>query len=477
MVTAILISVALVALVLLVSSLHLALRDYSLIKFEAIAARNGGMARVEPVLADVPGNVLAMGFLRVVCHVALTLAVIAAFGVFHVEAPASGPPVLMDSAAGETAAGSVTVDFSRLFLAFITASVLVYLFGTVIPTSVAEHAGERLIYTFAPAIRAVHVLAAPIRVLGLLDGMIRRLAGVHAVTEAQEIEEEILSVVSEGEREGSIGETEREMIESVVEFRQLAAKDVMTPRTEVQGLELTDDLRAIREFIERCGHSRIPVYVGDLDHVVGMLYAKDLLKYIAADGSGFRLRPLLRPAVFVPETKQLTELLRELRARKVHVAIVIDEHGGTTGLVSFEDILEEIVGDIQDEYEPTEPEAPEIVVDAAARSAELEARAYVENANEALAPLGIAIPERDDYDTVGGYVLDALGRIPLPGERFSTDTYTVTVLEAETTRVTRLRIEAKSPEDADNEAGADLSDSKGAVAGSGAAPAGAASEP
>lgn len=447
---------------LLLSSLHMALRDYSMIKFEELAQNNGGMERVEPILKDVSGHVLAVGFLRVLCTVAITVGVILAFGVFRVEAePLIVGPVEGPGALEADAGAHLTVSYGPLIGAFLVASGLIYFFCTVLPMSIAEHAGERLIYRFAPFLRAIHWLAAPIRIVTLLDGGIRRLAGAHHTTDQQEIEEEILSVVSEGERDGSIGETEREMIESVVEFRQLSAKDVMTPRTEIVGLELTDDLRAIRDFVKDCGHSRIPVYVGDLDHIVGVLYAKDLLRYIAADATGFKLKPLLRPAVFVLETKMLSELLHELRARKVHVAMVIDEHGGTTGLVSFEDILEEIVGDIQDEYEPTEPEQPEIVVNETARSAELEARAYIEDANEALAPIGVTLPEDAEFDTVGGYVLDALGRIPVPGESFSTDSYTVTVLDAETTRVTRLRIEAKSEgDDEEEEAGSDLSESK-----------------
>lgn len=469
MMLAAVIAVVAAVLGLYVASVYMALRDYSLRTMEEIAARASadggpGMARVEPIIADASGHVLAMGFLRVLCHVALTVSVCVALGVFQVSGLAEAA---VSSGPDPDGAARLTLDLPRLILAFFAASLLVYLFGTVIPMSIAEHAGERLIFASAPFIRAVHILAAPIRAVRVVDVGIRRLVGAHHVTDQQEIEAEILSVVSEGEREGSIGETEREMIESVVEFRQLTAQNVMTPRTEIVGLEMTDDLRAIRDFIKNCGHSRIPVYHADLDHIAGMLYAKDLLRYVAADITGFKLKPLLRPAVFVPEQKRLTDLLHELRARKVHVAIVIDEYGGTTGLVSFEDILEEIVGDIQDEYEPTQPEQPEIIVDPAARSAQLEARAYIEDANEALESLGISLPDDGDYDTVGGYVLDLLGRIPVPGESFTTDRFSVTVLDAETTRIIRLRIDAAAPADESAaDAGADVAESRESEVGS-----------
>ncbi len=423
------------ALGCLISSLHYALRDISLVKLEQLVEERGGARQVEAILSDADGHVLATGALRIVCNVVMTVCLLMLFDVFG-AAPAA-------QAADD--ARDVTLSLPRLAGAVVTASALLYILGLVVPMSIAEHAGERAIRAFAGLLRIVYLMAWPVRALTVFDLAIKRMAGVGHVSEGEQIEEEILSAVTEGEREGQLGETQREMIEAVVDFKARTVKEVMTPRTEIEGLELTDDLPAIRRFVESCGHSRIPVYVGDLDHIVGVLYAKDLLRFLGADTSGFRLRPLLRRPVWVPETKPLMELLYELRARKVHMAIVLDEYGGTTGLVTFEDILEEIVGEIQDEYEPQDESIPEISVNAEGRWAEIEARAYLKDANAALADIALSLPEGPEYDTVGGYVMAALGHIPVPGETIVQDSFTLTVLQAEPTRVTRVRVEAREP--------------------------------
>lgn len=421
------------ALGCLVSALHYALRDISLVKLEQLVEARGGARQIEAILSDVDGHVLATGALRVVCNVAITVCLLMLFSVFG-AAPA-----------GSAAAGGsgVTLDLPRLAGAVVMSSAVLYILGLVVPMSIAEHAGERVIKACAALLRVVYLLAWPVRALTVFDMAIKRLAGVGHVSEGEQIEDEILSAATEGEREGQLGETQREMIEAVVDFKARTVKEVMTPRTEIEGFELTDDLGFIRRFVESCGHSRIPVYVGDLDHIVGVLYVKDLLKFLGTDTSGLKLRPLLRRPVWVPETKPLTELLYELRARKVHMAIVLDEYGGTTGLVTFEDILEEIVGEIQDEYEPREEAIPEITVNERERWAEIEARAYLKDANSALADIGLELPEGPDYDTVGGYVLSALGHIPVPGETIGHDSFVLTVLQAEPTRVTRVRVAAR----------------------------------
>jgi putative hemolysin len=426
----------------LISSLHYALQDFSLVKMKELTERHGGEKAVEAVLSDVDGQLLATGALRAILNILITVAVLLLFGAFHVE----------QALTAEGVERAVTVRFGWMAAAAGVAWVLIYTFGLVLPMSIAEHAGERLIRACAGFLRLIHLLAWPMRAASIIDVAVKRLAGVEHVSEAEEIEDEILSAVTEGEREGNLGETQREMIEAVVDLRSQRVEDVMTPRTEIEGLELTDDLEHIRKFIESAGHSRIPVYTGDLDHIVGVLYAKDLLRWLGRDAKDFKLKPILRRPVWVPETKPLTELLYELRARKVHMAIVLDEYGGTTGLVTFEDLLEAIVGEIQDEYEQQDESVPEIVVDAEARAADVEARAYIEDANKALAPLGIALPESEEYDTVGGWVLAMLGHIPVKDESFSAEGVDVTVLEAEPTRVARVRVALRPPETDEQEA-------------------------
>ena len=188
-----------------------------------------------------------------------------------------------------------------------------------------------------------------------------------------------------------------------------------------------------------------------MDHVVGMFYIKDLLRWLAGDGvrvtgKPFELKSILRPAYFVPETKTIRELLQELVDKKVHVAMVADEYGGTSGLVTLEDIVEEIFGEIQDEYEQAEDDAAEIHVDPSERTADLDARAYIRDANAELKALGVELPEGEDYDTVGGLVVTSLGRIPEVGESLRVGPVLVTVMEAEPTRVNRVRLEVKEDE-------------------------------
>lgn len=440
----------------LVSSLHFALRDFSVRRLEKLAKDNGGMRKLERIVEDPESHAMSLGAVRVVLHIVLVIAMLYIFGI-----------------APKTAGGEVTWSLVRVTVAAALSVVLVYVFGLLIPTSVAQHAGERMIHSFSWLIRGTHVLAAPLHALRFVDEAVKRLAGAHHVTEKEELEGEILDVVEEGQREGSLGEMERDMIESVVELAGTTIEGIMTPRTEMEGLELTNDLAPIIEFIERAGHSRIPVWEGDPDHIVGILYVKDLLRFVGRDAAGFELKPLLRAALFVPESKPVLELLVELQAKKIHMAIVLDEYGGTAGLVTLEDILEEVVGEIEDEYEPKDEAPPEIVVDEASRSAVVDGRMYIRDANEALEAIEVEIPEHEDYDTVGGYVLAVLGHIPQAGETFFEGGRVVHVLEAEPTRVNKLRIEAQREEEKEIIEGAleevAAEDAAEGIAGSGAA--------
>lgn len=187
----------------------------------------------------------------------------------------------------------------------------------------------------------------------------------------------------------------------------------------------------------------MPVYERDLDHIVGILYARDLLKHLA-DASlrrVFDAKNVMRKPLFVPETKPLKDLLQEFRLRKVHLAIVLDEFGGTAGLITIEDVLEELVGEISDEHEPSGPAA---VAKLAEDKWEVDARTYVHEVN---AVIGLSIPEDEGYDTLGGYVSTVLGRIPEKGEEFETAAARWTVIDAEPTRVVRLGLTLLTPEE------------------------------
>lgn len=328
---------------------------------------------------------------------------------------------------------------------------LIWLFNVLISQSIAHHGPEKAIVLFSFMARFVHTAMGPVAlVVRFVDEVVRRLLSTDGDGEDAGIDAELLSVVTEREREGHIDEAERDMIEAVVEFRSTTVEQIMTPRTEIDALPYSDDLSAVQAFVDEHGHSRAPVYEESLDKVVGVLYAKDLLRWILShggNGTPFVLRNILRPVAFVPETKTVRELLTQLLAEQVHIAMVADEYGGTSGLVTMEDIVEEIFGDIQDEYENAEDIVGGVEINEAEAAAVIDARTPIDDTNDELEPLGVELPESDDYDTVAGFVSATLGRIPDAGETFDHGTARIEVLEAEPTRVVRVRVTLIEPVD------------------------------
>jgi len=403
------------------TSVQMSLRTASRARAKRFAAAKQIESRVDAVFDNRHEHALAVSVVRM-------LSLLVGVGALFVWA--IGPDVVLAD------------HWRRALLGSVLGGGLLYLFGAAVPMSVAEHAGEALVLRVAPLLRVLRTVCSPlIGVAGFVDEVVRRLAGVPELTEEEELEEEILSVVSEKREEGSLDESGRDMIEAVVDFRTSTVEEIMTPRTEIEGIQLTDDLAAVRDFIAQAGHSRIPVYEENLDQIAGLLYAKDLLQYLGGDVPAFDLRSMLREARFVPETKRLDELLAEFQRDKVHLAIVLDEYGGTAGLVTIEDVIEEIVGEIYDEYEPDTDTPPEIRVQAEERAAVIDGRAYIDDVNDRLEELGAELPEHEDYDTIGGYVTSSLGHIPVAGESFRHNGFLVTVLEAEPTRVAQVRLE------------------------------------
>jgi CBS domain containing-hemolysin-like protein len=263
---------------------------------------------------------------------------------------------------------------------------------------------------------------------GLWEQLNRFLSGRRKVTE-----EEIQELMDAGEEEGIINEDENAMIRSIFALGDTVVREVMVPRTDMACIPVDASVREALDTIIDCGHSRIPVYEGTMDNIIGLLYAKDLLKYWGVDDAVFSLRSLIRPPIFIPESKSLDEMLQEFRRKRIHLAIVVDEYGGTSGLLTIEDLLEEIVGDIQDEYDTEE----ERLVEEGGGSVLLDARLPIEELEE---HFGIKI-ERDKFDTVGGFVFHLTGSIPSPGDVVTDGNLRVTVLEADERRVIRLRAE------------------------------------
>lgn len=280
-------------------------------------------------------------------------------------------------------------------------------------------------------------LAAPVRALEIARrSMLRLLRIPERPRAARVIVEGLRDVIEDSDLEGGLGETTTEIIENAVGFREVDVGEVMTPRTEIQAVELAAGLGEVARVVAESGHDRLPVFEGNLDAVVGIVSARDVIRALSS-GASFEDRSIhkvMRPAVFVPETKLVSELLQEFRRDKQKIAIVLDEYGGTSGLVTMTDILEEIVGDLGDEFDDHEDDPIWRHEDG---SADVQAFLRISEVNEELA---LDLPEGEDYETLAGFVLARLGRFPKIGEVFHFGDIEYTVLEANDRRVLRVRI-------------------------------------
>lgn len=324
----------------------------------------------------------------------------------------------------------------QYFFATLVALLITLTFSVALPNATARYAGESIIGAFAGFLNAIRIALLPLtKLMHSIDNLVRQATGGDNEPEAEEIEQEILSVVEEGQKEGVVDVEEREMIESVIEFRATQVGQIMSARPEIVALDVHSSLAEVKQTLEESGHSRVPVCDGTLDHIVGILYARDLLKHLGLPPEKFDIRSAIRPAIYVPETKPLRDLLNDFRAQKVHIAIVLDEYGGTAGLVTIEDILEEIVGDISDEHEPAEPAMLRKIDD---HSFDVDARMYIDELNR---QVGLSVPEDQGYDTLGGFVSTTIGRIPPEGASFEQGNAKYTVIDAEPQKINRVRID------------------------------------
>ncbi len=238
--------------------------------------------------------------------------------------------------------------------------------------------------------------------------------------------------IETGEDPALLEEDEREMIHSIFEFGETNVKEVMIPRIDMVCADSKLSARQALELIVKSGHSRIPIFKDKIDHIVGLLYAKDLLGPLQKGRHDFQILELIREVYFVPETKMINELLREFRSRRIHMAIVVDEYGGTAGLVTLEDLLEEIVGEIQDEYD-TEEKLIEVVDK---RTAEVSAKINLDDLNE---ELGLDLPN-DEFDTLGGFIYDLAGIVPKKGARLKYKELQFVIQEVRGQRVSKVKI-------------------------------------
>ncbi len=254
---------------------------------------------------------------------------------------------------------------------------------------------------------------------------------------------EIQDLIRVSEDEGVVNEEEGEMIRSIFSLRSTVVREVMVPRIDMACVSVDATVREILETILSCGHSRIPVFENSIDNVIGLLYAKDLLKYWGLSDDLIHIRSIMRSPYFIPETKNLEQLLQEFRDKHVHLAIVIDEYGGTSGLITIEDLLEQIVGDIQDEHD--REEALFTVNDDGSVTAD--ARMPIEELEE-LFQVEI---ERDKFDTVGGLIFHLTGKISASGEIVENDQLSITILDSDERKIKLVCITRRRDGETDTE--------------------------
>ncbi len=255
--------------------------------------------------------------------------------------------------------------------------------------------------------------------------------------DSSDLAEEIHDLMDEGQAKGLISDEETHMVNGVLDLKETRAHSIMIPRTEISSAPATSTLGEVIRLVTDCGHTRIPIHNDNIDEIVGILHAKDLLKFLGDPPSSEIPLEILRKPYFVPGTQKVSKLLKDLKEKKNHLAIVTDEYGGTAGIITIEDILEEIVGEIMDEHDPDEP----LLTAIDEKSILVDARLEVEKLEE---HLDIRLPA-GDFESVGGFVIHLLGRIPKANEKVPFEDFTITVREADQRKIEKILITRNPP--------------------------------
>lgn len=308
-------------------------------------------------------------------------------------------------------------------------TIVVLIFGEVSPKSIAKESPEKFAMFSAPFLQALMVLLTPANVL--FKYWKRLLSVLIKPSEDTGItEEELLTIVEEAKQDGGIDEQEESLIRSAIEFTDMEAVEIATPRIDVVGVPEDADKEEIAEQFRKTGYSRLPVYQENIDNITGIIYQKDFYNKVYHKKDA--VSSIIRPAMFVTEKKKINQLLKELQVNKMHIAVVIDEFGGTVGIVTLEDILEELVGEIWDEHDEVVHEIEKI-----------SQNEYMVMGSAAIEKLFDQLGREADFDytTVSGWVMDTAGKIPKEGDCYTEDGLRVTVLKMKDRRVEKVKIE------------------------------------
>ncbi len=366
-------------------------------------------ARLVRRVVDDPSRFLAVVQIAVTFVGFLSSAYAAVNLTARLEGLFAGVPVL-DQASGGAALIVVTI----LLAAF------TIVFAELVPKTVALAYTDRFALVLAgPVDVAGRVLGPVVTFLTWVTRVFASIFGADVQRRAQISTEELKLIVERGGEEGVLEAEEEQMISAVIEMGERRVHEVMVPRTDMTALPASATMDEALDTFIREGHSRVPVYKGTVDEIVGVLYAKDLLPFLKDNGLAKRpdMRKLLRAPLFVPESMSIDDLLHKLQGRKVHLAIVLDEYGGTAGMVTIEDLIEEIVGDIQDEYDVEEP----LTVRLSDSEARIDGRVSVDDLAELFDMDLSGLEDSEEYDTVGGLIYHRIGGVPRPGDRVEID--------------------------------------------------------
>jgi len=404
------------ALGLFLSLLYSSFNGCSRSRLRTLASERGLRRRVKRILRAFDRTTLGLLVLKYLVELAL-----AAFIFLG--------PLLQQGGTGKYAALIVALEA-------VAAVACVLIVCELIPRSIADRRDEEIVLFFGPVARVLALPAEPLVWLKhRIDRVVDRVFPVPVdASPAEEMADEVLDVVSEGERHDALHPSERELIRSVIAFREVDVAAIMTPRIEIVGIEAAASAQQAVELMLQSGHTRLPVYDRDMDHVVGVARMQDLIREIRLDPN----RPLVQIAAkpfFVPETKSVVDLLREFQAGKLHFAIVVDEYGGTAGLVTHEDIVAELVGETHDEYDRRTQVLLKHVDE---HTIEADGRCRIDEINDALK---VHLPEDAEVDTIGGFAASVLGRIPNEGETFQHGEVKISILDVDERRVKKLRVQ------------------------------------
>jgi len=334
---------------------------------------------------------------------------------------------------GPTAAGKAA-SIATGIMTFI-----ILVFGEITPKTFARQHAEFISLHMIRTMKVLATILDPLvkALMFISNGVIRLLGSKPQEFHHFMTEEELKAIISVSEEEGILEEEEREMITSIFEFGETKVGEIMVPRVDMVCIDVDTPFEEVMKVVREVGHSRIPVYEESIDNIIGVLYVKDLLEYWdEEERANLDLRKTLRPPYFVPETKKVNELLREFQQEKVHIAIVVDEYGGTAGLVTIEDILEELVGEIEDEYDESKAGKPYTILSSS--EVLVDGRMSIDDVRE---ELEVKLPDVEDVETIAGFVISQLGHVPREGESVEVGNAKFTVVEADERRIIKLRLE------------------------------------